>query len=165
MFTKESIVNAVNKIFDKYKNNLDKAETINYVDDTDLADVKENKNAKIAAKKVTEKHKRLGRKRKLQPTPAALTVDGFRNPSKKRKRATKSAIITARNIAKKYKKMRYKKPPPTFFVDKTDLETIDYNNDSDHDMFAKESIVIAVSKIFDKQKKCKQEIILIKQKQ
>ena len=104
MFAKESIVIAANKIFDKYKNNLDKAETINYVDDTDLANVKENKNAKKAAKKITEKYKRLAHKRKLQPTPVAGTVDGSRNPSKKRKRATKSAIITARKIAKKYKK-------------------------------------------------------------
>ena len=104
MFAKESIVIAANKIFDKYKNNLDKAETINYVDDTDLANVKENKNAKKAAKKITEKYKRLAHKRKLQPTPVAVTVDGCRNPSKKRKRATKSAIITARKIAKKYKK-------------------------------------------------------------
>ena len=104
MFAKESIVIAANKIFDKYKNNLDKAETTYYVDDTDLADVKENKNAKIVAKKITEKYKRLDHKRKLQPTPVAVTVDGFQNPDKKRKRATKSAIITATNIAKKYQK-------------------------------------------------------------
>ena len=112
MFAKENIVIAANKIFDRYKkqraeNNLDEAETINYVDDTNLADVKENKNAKIAAKKITEKYKRLARKRKLKPTPAAVTIDGFQNQSKKRKNTTKSAIITARNIAKKYKKLRY----------------------------------------------------------
>ena len=49
--------------------------------------------------------------------------------------------------------MTYRKPPPIFLADETDLETIDYNNDSDDDMFAKESIVIAANKIFDKQKK------------
>ena len=48
--------------------------------------------------------------------------------------------------------MRCKKPRPTFLVDETYLETIDYNNDSDDDMFAKESIVIAANKIFDKYK-------------
>ena len=112
MFAKESIVIAANKIFDRYKkeqaeSNLDEAETINYVDDMNLADVRENKNAKIAAKKITEKYKRLARKRKLKPTPAAVTIDGFQNQSKKRKNTTKSVVITARNMAKKYKKLRY----------------------------------------------------------
>ena len=111
MFAKENIVIAANKIFDRHKkqraeNNLDEAETINYVDDTNLAYVRENKNAKIAAKKTTEKCKRLAPKRKIKPTPAALNIDGFQNQSKKRKNTTKSAIITARNIAKKYKKLR-----------------------------------------------------------
>ena len=51
MFTKESNFIAKNKIFDMHKkeqaeNNLDEAETINYVDDTNLTNVKENKNAK-----------------------------------------------------------------------------------------------------------------------
>ena len=111
MLAKERIAIAANKIFDRYKkeraeNNLDEAETINYVDDTNLAYVRENKNAKIAAKKITEKCKRLAPKRKIKPTPAALNIDGFQNQSKKRKNTTKSAIITARNIAKKYKKLR-----------------------------------------------------------
>ena len=113
MFARESIVIAANKIVDRYKkeqaeNNLNEAETINYVDDTNLADVRENKNAKIAAKKITEKYKRLARKRKLKLTPVAVTIDGFQNPSKKRKNTTKSSIITARNIVKKYKELRYR---------------------------------------------------------
>ena len=113
MFAKESIVIALNKVFDRYKkeqaeNNLDEAETINYVDDINLADVRENKNAKIAAKKIAEKYKRLSRKRKLKSAPKTVTIEGFQNPSKTRKSSTKSAIITARNIAKKYKKLRYR---------------------------------------------------------
>ena len=112
MFARESIVIAANKIFDRYKkeeaeNNLDEAETINYVDDTDRDAVRENKNAKIAAKKIIEKYKRLARKRKIKPTPTAVVTDGFRNPSKKRKGTTKSAIIAARNISKKYKNLGY----------------------------------------------------------
>ena len=68
MFAKESIAIAANKIFDRYKkehaeNNLDEAETINYVDDIALVDVRENKNAKIAAEKITEKYKRLACKK------------------------------------------------------------------------------------------------------
>ena len=104
MFAKESIVIAANKIFDKYKkeeaeNNMDEAETINYVDDTNRDAVRENKNAKIAAKKITEKYKRLARQRKIKPTPTAVVTDGFRKPSKKRKGTIKSAIIAARNIS------------------------------------------------------------------
>ena len=45
--------------------------------------------------------------------------------------------------------MRYKKPPPTFFIDEADLETIDYNNDNDEDLFAKESILATANKVFD----------------
>ena len=113
MFAKESIVIAANKIFDRYKkeraeNNLGEAETTNYVDDTNLADVKENKNAKIAAKKFTEKYKRLSFKIKRESAPKTVTIEGFQNRSKKRKNTTNSAIITARNIAKKYKKLRYR---------------------------------------------------------
>ena len=111
MFAEESIVIAANKIFDRYKkehaeNNLDEAETINYVDDIALVDVRENKNAKIAAEKITEKYKRLACKKKLKPTPA-VAIDGFLNPSKNRKNTTKSAIMTSRNVGKKYKKSRY----------------------------------------------------------
>ena len=85
MFAKESIAIAANKIFDRYKeeeaeNNLDEAETINYVDDTNRDAVRENKNAKIAAKKITEKYKRLARQRKIKPTPTAVVTDGFRKP-------------------------------------------------------------------------------------
>ena len=103
MFSKESIVIAANKTFDRYKkeqaeNNLDEAKT-NYVDDTNLANVRKIENAKIAAKKITEKCKRLACKGKLKPTPVAVTIDGFQNPSEKRTNTTKSAIITARNIA------------------------------------------------------------------
>ena len=49
--------------------------------------------------------------------------------------------------------MRYKKLPPAFLVNEADVETFDYNNDSDEVMFAKESIVIAANKIFDRYKK------------
>ena len=112
MFAKESIVTVPNKISDRCKkeqaeNNLDEAETMNYVDDTNLAHVRQNKNAKIAAKIITAKYKRLARKRKLKSAPTTVIIDWFQSPSKKRKSATKSAIITARNISKKYKKLRY----------------------------------------------------------
>ena len=80
MFAKESIVIVTNKISDRCKkeqaeNNLDEAETMNYVDDTNLADVRQNKNAKIAAKIITAKYKRLARKRKFKSAPTTVTID------------------------------------------------------------------------------------------
>ena len=73
-YVKQSAVVAANKILDRYKkyqaeSNLDKADTINYVDGIDIADLKENKNAVIAAKKITNKYKKLSRKRKRQRSP------------------------------------------------------------------------------------------------
>ena len=38
---------------------LNDAETINYVDDVNLDNVRENKNLKIAAKKISEKYKKI----------------------------------------------------------------------------------------------------------
>ena len=105
--------------------------------------IKYTKSARIAAKKVSDKYKKIGTKRNID------TVAEIKNAASK-----KSAQITAKKKkSNKYKKMRYKKPPPTFLVDEADVETTDYNNDSDEDMFAKESIVIAANKIFDRYKK------------
>ena len=71
-YVKQSVAVAANKILDRYKkyqaeSNLDKADTINYVDDIDIAGLKENKNAAIAAKK--NKYKKLPCKRKRQRSP------------------------------------------------------------------------------------------------
>ena len=69
LFRGESILEAANKFlnFDKFKkqqetavnnfneNLLENSETINYVDDINLDDVKENKNLKITAKKISIK--------------------------------------------------------------------------------------------------------------
>ena len=45
-----------------------------------------------SSQKITEKYKRLAHKRKLKPTPAAVTIDGFQNPSKKRKKHNKISL-------------------------------------------------------------------------
>ena len=122
-FVNESVLAAANKVFDfdKYKkeqasaldrynklkaeNDLQQAETINYVDDLNLDDVRENKNARIAAKKISDKYRKT-RKRK-RPKSTSVIFGGFKKATKKRKRSTKSALITARNISKRYKNLRY----------------------------------------------------------
>ena len=121
IFANESILAAANKVFDfdKYKkeqtlnrynklkaeNDLKQAETINYVHDFNLDDVRENKNARIAAKKVSDKQRKI-RKRKRPESPA-VTFEGLKKPTKRRKRPIKSALVTARNISKKYKNLRF----------------------------------------------------------
>ena len=83
LFAGESIINAANKVidFEQFKKEQEKrlqeyndqllndVETINYVDDTHLNDVRENKDLKIAAKKISDKYKKVRRKRK-----AAISV-------------------------------------------------------------------------------------------
>ena len=77
MFAGESILTAANKVLDygeikkqqakaihNYNQNLlENAETIKYVNDINLDDVKDNKDLKITFKKISEKYRRL-RKRK-----------------------------------------------------------------------------------------------------
>ena len=124
LFVNEGILAAASKVFDfgkyqkeqasaldpfnklKAENDLEQAETINYVDDLNLDDARENKNARIATKNISDKYrKRRKRKRPKHPT---VTFEGFKKPTKKRKRSRKSALITGRNISKKYKNLRYR---------------------------------------------------------
>ena len=58
----------------------------------------------------------------------------------------KSACIAAKKLSDKYKKMRFKKP--TLLVDRADLETIDYNDEPNEDIFANESVLAAANKVF-----------------
>ena len=51
---------------------LNDAETINYVDDVNLDNVRENKNLKIAAKKISEKYKKIRRKHKAATSVPTL---------------------------------------------------------------------------------------------
>ena len=61
----------------------------------------------------------------------------------------KSAQIAAKNFLDKYKQMRLKKPPSSFLVNEADLETIQYNDEPNEDIFANESILAAANKVFD----------------
>ena len=58
-----SALDRYNKL--KAENDLEQAEAINYVDDLNLDDVRENKNASIAAKKISDKYRKI-RKRKTK---------------------------------------------------------------------------------------------------
>ena len=125
MFEGESILAAANKVldFDKFKQEQERklqqyndqlmndAETINYVDDINLEDVRDNKNLKIAAKKISDKYRKL-RKRKATVSVPKLhkIIETFVPADKKNKKQVhKAALIAAKNISRKYKKIYGKK--------------------------------------------------------
>ena len=82
------------------------AETINYVNnDTHLDDVRENKNLKMVAKKISDKYKKVRQKRKAATSVPTLhkISKGFA-PKDSKKQRDKAALIAAKKISKKYKK-------------------------------------------------------------
>lgn len=83
-------------------------ETIDYVDDLDLNDVGENKNLKIAAKKIRDKYRRQRKRKAAISVPEAHKIaDTFVQTDKKNKRQIdKAALLAAKNISKKYKNIR-----------------------------------------------------------
>ena len=124
LFRGESILEAANRVldFEAFKkqqkeaiNNfneklLKNAETINYVDDINLDDVKDNKNLKISAKKISNKYKKL-RKRKAEKREKQINeiIDEFKLPKKRKKQQIdKAALLAAKNISKKYKNIRFR---------------------------------------------------------
>ena len=123
-FMGESILAAANKVldFDEFKkqqakaidhynqNLLENAETINYVDDTNLDYVKDNKDLKIPAAKMSEKYRKL-RKRKAanQEEKIKEIIDRFNLPTKKIKRqVNKAALLASKSISEKYKNIRFR---------------------------------------------------------
>ena len=83
---------------------IERADTIKYIDDTDIGDVRQNKKALITAKEVSQKYKRLTCKRKRNRSPE--TIKGPIKKPATSGQSKKSAIIAARKITEKYKKMR-----------------------------------------------------------
>ena len=101
LFAGESIINAANKLIDfkQFKKEQEKrlqeyndqllnnAETVNYVYDVNLDDVRENKNSKMAPKKISDKYKKTRRKRKA--TTSVPTLHRTSKPFFPDKRSTK----------------------------------------------------------------------------
>ena len=124
-FAGESILAAANKVldFDEFKREQERklqehndqlmndAETINYVDDIDLEDVRDNKNLKITAKKISDKYRKLRKRKATVSVPKLHKItETFVPADKKNKRQVdKAALIAAKNISRKYKKIYGKK--------------------------------------------------------
>ena len=104
------MLEAANKVldFDKFKkqqeaainnfneNLLENSETINYVDDIHLDDVKDNKNLEISASKISEKYRKL-RKRKATEREKQIKeiIEEFKLPKKKKKATNKQSGIVS----------------------------------------------------------------------
>ena len=89
---------------------VEDSETVNYLDDINIDDLKENKNLKIAAKKISDKYKKLRKRRGSTKIPESQKLaEEFVLPKKKTKRQTdKAALLAAQKISKKYKNIRFR---------------------------------------------------------
>ena len=88
------------------ENLLENSETINYVDDIHLDDVKDNNNLEISASKISEKYRKL-RKRKATEREKQIKeiIEEFKLPKKRKKQQTnKAVLLVAKNISKKVQK-------------------------------------------------------------
>ena len=118
LFAGESIINAANKVIDfgKFKKQEEKilqtsndllmnnAETINYVDDLNLNDVMENKNLKMAAKKISDKYKKILQKRKV-PVPVEILHKSSETFKKNDKKEIKQQLQPQEKFLKKYRNL------------------------------------------------------------
>ena len=125
LFESERVLAAANKVFDfkKFQQNqkqilenykerhLNDAKTINYADDLNLDDVVEKKNLKIAAKQISDKYRKL-RKRKATisvPKLHKLSETSIKPDKKSKKTVDKRLIEAAKKIKKKYKNVHGKR--------------------------------------------------------
>ena len=83
-------------------NFLQNTETIDYVDDINLDDVKDNKNLKISAKKISDKYRKL-RKRKTTERKQQIQeiLEEFKLPKKRKKTTNRqSSIVSSKKDTK-----------------------------------------------------------------
>ena len=93
----------------KNRAELAEADTITYVeDDVDMSEVNLNRNAAIAAKKISEKYKSIRRKRRLvtaiEPIEEKIPVKGPKRSIKRQK----ILMEAVKEVRDKYKKLRFR---------------------------------------------------------
>ena len=114
MFAGESILNAANRVldFDEFKweqerqirqyndQLMNDADTITYVEDINLDDVRDNKNLKITATKISDKYRKLRKRKATVSVPKLLKISKtFTLADKKGKRPIdKAVLVAAKNI-------------------------------------------------------------------
>ena len=119
LFEGESILVAANKVldFDEFKlaqerkiqqynyQLMNDAETINYVDHINLEDLRDNKNLKTTAKKISDKYRKLRKRKATVSVPKLHKITETFVPEDKKKKVNKAALIAAKNISRKCKKI------------------------------------------------------------
>ena len=121
LFESESVLAAANKVFDfkKFQQNqkqrlenykeqqLNNTETISYADDLNLDDILEKKNLKIAAKQISDKYKKIRKRKSAISVPKLHRISETLLPSNKKGKKTidQRLIETAKKIRKKYKNL------------------------------------------------------------
>ena len=130
---------------------INDAETINYVDDLNLNDVKENKNLLIAAKKIKSKYKKIRReqRKKLEDAETINYVDDI-NVSDLAE--NKNLKIAAKKIQEKYKKIRQKRKAPVPIETLHRQSEIFIPSDKKSKRKTDRSAIIAAKKILKKYK-------------
>ena len=124
LFAGESVVAAANKVLnyeefkkqqakeiDNFNQDLfENAETVNYFDDINLDDVKDSKDLKITSKKISEKCRKLGKRRTAdREKKLKEIINRFNLPTKKTKRQVdKAAFLASKKSSKKYKNSRFR---------------------------------------------------------
>ena len=125
LFEGESRLAAANTVlnFDEFKREQERklqqyddqlmndAETINYVDEINLEDVRDNKNLKITAKEISDKYRKLKKRKATVSVPKLHKITKTFVPAEKKneKQVDKAALIAAKNISREYKKIYRKK--------------------------------------------------------
>ena len=121
LFESESVLVAANKVFDfkKFQQNqkqrlenykeqqLNDTETINYAHDLNLDDVLEKKNLKIAAKQISDKYRKLWKRKAGISVPKIHSIsETLISSNKKGKKTIDKRLIEApKKIRKKYKNL------------------------------------------------------------
>ena len=163
----QSILNRANKVFNfeqfkreqarktqEYNDELlnETAETINYVDNLSMDDVRENKDLLLTAKKIKYKYRKM-RRRQQQKINDAETINYVDDLSLDDAKENKNLLIAVKRVKDKYKKIRREQRKRL-----DDAEAINYVEDIDvNDVPENKNLKIAAKKIQDKYKKIKQK--------
>ena len=124
LFLNESVLAAANKVFDfdKFKKQQEDAiedfkqklvedtKTIKYAYDLNINDLKENKNLKTTAKKISDKYRkqRKGRAATRIPELQEMVADFIAPEKRKKRQPDKAALLAAEKISKRYKNIRFR---------------------------------------------------------
>ena len=160
----------------KNAEDFDNTDTIETLED--IVSLEPGKSAQLTAKKISEKYKKIReankRKNKFKLPGEIVKIETVETSQGDVKvpvsvEKPQSSVRAAEKITKNYNKLRREKAkklarpllPHTFFVNKADLETIQYNAEPNEDIFANERILAAANKVFDFDKYKKEQAAVI----